>query len=87
MIVETIGDAFSQGWRVRARCNHGQEDHGTHARKCTYRKELDTETLVWTRGRDFPLLRLESRLKCPRCGSRKVVVMFEPPTNAAVARS
>jgi len=84
MAVETIGEAFSQGWRVTARCKHGQEDHRTHARKCIYRKELDLETLVWTRGRDFPLSRLESRLKCPRCGSRTVVVLFQPPTNAAV---
>ena len=37
-----------------------------------------------TRGRAFPLSRLESRLRCPRCGSREIVVMFEPP---AVARS
>ncbi len=37
------------------------------------------ETLVWTRGRDFPLSRLESRLRCPRCGSRNVVVLYHPP--------
>ena len=38
-----------------------------------YRKELDLETLVWTRGRAFPLSRLEARLGCPRCGSRDIV--------------
>jgi hypothetical protein len=37
------------------------------------------ETLVWTRGRAFPLSRLESRLRCPRCGSGYVVVLYEPP--------
>ena len=47
------------------------------------RKELDMETLVWTRGRAFPLSRLESRLRCPRCGSRYVVVLYEPPRRAA----
>jgi len=83
MLVETIGNAFSDGWRIFARCKYGQQDHGSHARKFDYRKELDMETLVWTRGRDFPLSRLESRLKCPRCGSRKIVVMFEPPSKAA----
>ena len=37
------------------------------------------ETLVWTRARAFPLSRLESQLRCPRCGSRYVVVLFDPP--------
>ncbi len=41
------------------------------------------ETLVWTRGRAFPLSRLESRLRCPRCGSRNVVVLYRPPSSAA----
>jgi hypothetical protein len=48
-----------------------------------YRKELDMETLVWTRGRGFPLSRLESRLRCPCCGSRDVVVLYQPPRSAA----
>ena len=46
-----------------------------------YEAELQLQTLVWTRGRDFPLARLESRLKCPRCGSRRVRLAFSvPPT-------
>jgi hypothetical protein len=45
-----------------------------------YGGELDLATLVWTRGAAFPLARLESRLKCPRCGSRRVVLLFEPPS-------
>ena len=85
MAVETIGDAHSLGWRVLARCTHGREDgprtQSNHA--CTYRKELDMETLVWTRGA-FPLSRLESRLRCPRCGSRDVVVLYQPPSRAVV---
>ena len=43
-------------------------------RECVYGGELDLLTLVWTRGRDFPLGMVESRLKCPRCGSRRVRV-------------
>jgi hypothetical protein len=53
------------------------------SRECTYRCELDMESLVWTRGRDFPLSRLEIRLRCPRCGSRRVRVFFEPPQGGA----
>jgi hypothetical protein len=80
MAVETIGDAYSLGWRVFARCAWGKRDGMKSIRECVSRAELDLETLVWTRGATFPLSGLESRLKCPRCGSRRIVVMFEPPS-------
>ena len=35
--------------------------------------------LVATRGRDFPLAMLAIRLRCPRCGSRRVMLAFTPP--------
>lgn len=67
MGIETIGEAFSLGWRVVARWARGREDGPTSqsSRECTYRRELDLETLVCTRGRAFPLSRLESRLRLP----------------------
>jgi len=86
MAVETIGEAFSLGWRVTVRCNYERGDgprYGAHG-ECNYRCDLDMETLVWTRGRGFPLSRLESRLRCPRCGSRNVVVLYHPPRRAVV---
>ena len=49
-------------------------------RECHYTRELNLETLVWTRGPNFPLSSLHGRLMCPRCRSRRVVVMFQPPT-------
>jgi hypothetical protein len=81
MGVETIGEALSLGWRIVARCVQGREDSpaSRSSRECTFRLELDLETLVCTRGRAFPLSGLESRLRCPRCGNRRMVVMFEPP--------
>jgi len=86
MAVETIGQARDQGWRVRVRCSwtppHRMEGRG---RECGYDAELDLPTLVWTRGRAFPLGRLESRLRCPRCGSREVTVLFIPPTTKQIA--
>ena len=84
MSVETIGDAFALGWRVTVRCSYGRSDgpRSQSSRECNYRKELDMETLVWTRGRAFPLSRLESRLRCPRCGSRNVVVLYRPPSSS-----
>jgi hypothetical protein len=53
-------------------------------RRCISRKHLDLDTLVCTRGPNFPLSRLESRLMCPACGSHSITVVFEPPTNRQV---
>jgi hypothetical protein len=50
-----------------------------HRRACDYRKVLDLETLVCTRGRDFPIAQIAQRLRCPRCGCRNVSVLFGPP--------
>jgi len=85
MSVETLGDAYSEGWRVTVRCSYGRSEspRSQSSRECGYRKELDMETLVWTRGSAFPLSRLESRLRCPRCGSRYVVVLYQPPRKIA----
>jgi len=87
MGAETIGEALALGWRVVARCVRGREDgpSSKSSRSCIYRRELDLETLVCTRGRAFPLSRLESRLRCPRCGNRRMIVMFEPPPTRAAA--
>ena len=41
--------------------------------------------LVCTRGPNFPLSRLETRLLCPACGSRSVTVVLEPPSNRQAA--
>lgn len=85
MAVDTLGEAFSQGWRISVRCAWGKRDAMKSIRECIAGAELDMQTLVWTRGRDFPLARLESRMKCPRCGSRRVMLLFRPPTNAKAA--
>ena len=66
------------------RCANGYRQETRSMRRCVYRKQLDLETLVCTRGPNFPLSRLEGRLMCPACGNRKVTVVFEPPTNSQV---
>jgi len=83
--IETLGEALSYGWRVTARCAHGKRDGMKSIKECVYRAELDMETLVWTRGR-FPLSRLETRLRCPMCGSRDVRLIFTVPREAQTAR-
>ena len=57
MAVESIGEAYSLGWRVMVRCAHGPRDGMKQIRECVHGAELDLQTLVWTRGRDFPLAR------------------------------
>ena len=66
------------------RCADGHRESTKSIRRCIYRRQLDLDTLVCTRGPNFPLSRLESRLMCPACGSRQVTVVFEPPTKQGV---
>jgi hypothetical protein len=80
--VETLGEAYRLSWRVRARCIHGTIETPVRLQRCEYTAELDMQTLVWAKGLRFPLGRLGSRLMCPRCGTRDVNVIFEPPTTA-----
>jgi hypothetical protein len=84
MEVETLGVARSLGWKVHMRCADGYREGKRSMRRCVYRKQLGLDTLVCTRGPNFPLSRLESRLMCPSCGSRQIMVVFEPLTNRAI---
>jgi hypothetical protein len=77
--IETLGDAEKAGWRVRFACAWGKREGLKSIRECQYGAELDLPTLVATRGRDFPLSLLADRLRCPRCRSRRVRVIYEPP--------
>ena len=57
--VETIGVARSLGWRIHMRCAWGRREGLKTIRACVYRKELELETLVCTRGEGLPAI--ESR--------------------------
>jgi len=70
------------GWHIWARCAYGRREGLKSIRECTWSYDLDMATLVATRGRDFPLARIGERLRCPRCGSRKVAVMFSAPSSS-----
>ena len=51
------GDAlplFAAGWRITARCAGGKREGMKTKRECHYTRELDLETLVWTRGPNMP---------------------------------
>jgi hypothetical protein len=83
MTSPTLGEAWRNGWRLRVRCfwlaPGPKSGPGRNQVQCETSAELDLKTLVWTRGELFPSDQLEGRLKCPRCGSRRVTVVFEIP--------
>ncbi|MEP0321288.1 hypothetical protein [Bauldia litoralis] len=86
-MIATIGEAHALGWKLTVYCRFGKREGMKSIRACTARAKMDLETLMWTRGRDFPITRLDSRMKCPRCGSRKVLVAFEPPPSETRMRA
>jgi hypothetical protein len=90
MGVENLGEAWSLSWEIYVRCLYDGREGMKHRAACGYRKYLDLETLVCTRGRDFPIARIAERLRCPRCGWRHLSVIFNPPRTpqrqAAAAR-
>jgi hypothetical protein len=78
MPIETLGDAMTAGWRVHAKCIDGRVDQTHSTRKCHYMRELNIETLVWTRGRKMPISDLKDRMMCPQCGGRRISIIFDP---------
>jgi hypothetical protein len=72
MSAETLGDAFAAGWRITARCAWGKREGMKSRRECQYTRELDLETLVWTRGPNFPLSSLEGS---PRFANRRLIFL------------
>lgn len=77
--VETLRDAYRAGWTAKARCLGRDASTKKGTRPCLQTVDLDLGTLVWTRGRDFPLARLPERLMCPACGCRRMLVTFDMP--------
>jgi DNA-directed RNA polymerase subunit RPC12/RpoP len=87
MSIETLGEARDGGMNITARCAWGRREGLKSIRECKASFRLDLETLIWTRGAAFPISMLEGRLKCPRCGSRRVVLLFDLPGNPAARRA
>jgi len=72
---------------ITMRCAWGKREGLKSIRECQYSKELDLQTLICTRGARFPVSRLEGYLKCPRCESRRVVLIYLYPANNKAARA
>ncbi|WP_246105276.1 hypothetical protein [Rhodoligotrophos appendicifer] len=75
---KTLKDAYRLGWTVHVKCAFGKRDGMKSIRECIDNQQLDLRSLMWTRGAEFPIDMLASRLKCPSCGSRRVLVVFGP---------
>ena len=76
--------ARSLAWKVHTRCANGYRQETRSMRRCVYRKQLDLETLVCTRGPNFLALKAGGEIDVPGLWKQKVTVVFEPPTNAQV---
>jgi hypothetical protein len=75
--VETIGEAVQRSWRVTARCARRKQDGMHRHRECVYRCE---HAGVDPRRR-LPAIAPGQPSECPTCGSRQVVVPFQPLAN------
>lgn len=85
MNVETLREAYQAGWTASVRCLGRDPSTKKGTRPCLETVDLDLKTLLWTRGRDFPLAMLPERLKCPACGCRRVFVVFSMPGKGSQA--
>lgn len=82
MTVRPVSEAYEASWRTRVRCAWEPRDGMKRLRERVCGAEPVLQTLAWTRGRDFPFARLESRLKCPRYGPLTVIISFDVPTQS-----
>ena len=72
-MVETLGEALDLSWRIHMRCLDDGREGLKHKRRCDFRCQLDLQTLVCTRGRDFPLARIAGRPRCVLPAGRRDV--------------
>ncbi len=86
-MIETLAQARDAGVKITACCAWGRREAMKSIRECKVSIRLDLETLIWTRGAEFPVSMLAERLKCPRCGSRRVALLFDLPEEPTAKRA
>ena len=87
MEIESLGDVWEAGGRLYARCEKPRREGLKLVRPCSNQYELDVRTMLWTRGRAFPVSMLSSRMRCPKCGAREVSVRLSLPGSVLAAQS
>jgi len=85
MDIENLGDVWQAGGRLYVRCAKPRREGLKLVRPCGRRHELDVQTLIWTRGKSFPISMLSGRMKCPACQTREVVVTLSLPGRVLAA--
>lgn len=83
--METLDDARKLGLDIEVRCQQSSRIGTVKVGRCQNTTVLHLATLIATRGHSFPLSLLQSRLKCDRCGSRHIVVVFRGGGTGGVA--
>ena len=58
-MIATLGEAHDLGWRLTVYCRGGKGEAMKKHRAFIASVDVDLETLVWTRGRGFPLSHLD----------------------------
>lgn len=77
--VETVREAWLAGWTAKARCLSKRQAKPKDTRDCGFSTNIDMATLAMTKGPNFPISMLGTRLMCPRCNGRAIAILFEPP--------
>ena len=87
LMVETLGEAQPPGWKLNPRCACGSRERIRSVRACVTSIPLDLDTLIWSRGASFPISMLDDSLRCPRCGSRRAIVLLSIPMEPMAKRA
>lgn len=87
MDIENLADVWEAGGRLYERCAKPRRDGLKSVRACGNQHELDVRTMLWTRGKAFPVSMLSSRLRCPKYGSREVTVRLSLPGSVLEAQA
>ena len=69
----TIGDALDAGWEMTLQCDRRRAGLKS-ARACTGVQTLHLPSLIATLGPDAELDKLNTLIRCPKCGSKYVLV-------------
>jgi hypothetical protein len=79
MPVETLYDLYRARGRLHVRCDWGRREGMRSVRECAFRCEPDLLTLMLTHGRRCELANLKGKMRCPQCGSWRVLVSWTLP--------
>ena len=87
MDIENLQDVWEAGGRLYVRCQKPRREGLKSVRACGNQYELDVRTMLWTRGRAFPVSMLSSRMRCPKCGAEEVSVRLSLPGSVMAAQA